>query len=179
MSKALGLLEFTSISCGIDVCDAVIKAATTELLRAGTTCPGKYLVLITGETGDVRQAITTAKMAEDNKLIAEHCLPNCHPAILDALRKRIPRNNELTGAIALFEYSRVVSAIIACDLALKSAQVKLVDLKTGFGIGGKGFFILNGSVGDVRAAVTVCNNLPHLISIRLIPKPDSQLLHHL
>ncbi len=179
MAQALGMLEFTSISCGIDICDAVLKAASTELIRAGTTCPGKYLVLLCGETGDVRQAIESAKQSGERHLIDEYCLPNCHPDILGVLRKRPQKKEELTGAVAMFEYSRVVTSIRACDIALKSAQVELINLRTGFGIGGKGFFLVNGSVGSVRAAVTACQDMPNLISLRFIPKPDCQLLQYL
>lgn len=179
MAKALGMLEFTSISCGIDVCDAVLKAATTELLRAGTTCPGKYLVLLCGETGDVRQALAAAARANEPHLVAEYCLPNCHPDILEALRKQAKAKESVDRAIAMFEYSRIVTAIRACDAALKAAQVELINLRIGFGIGGKGFFLLHGSVGDVRTAVAACQDLPNRISLRVIPKPDRQLLHYL
>lgn len=179
MTQALGLIEFTSISCGIDVCDEMLKAANTELLRAGTICPGKYMVLLSGETGDVRQALAAAVATEERHIMAHYCLPNCHREILAVLRRRRRVKLKAEGALGMFEYSRVITSIAAADAALKAAQVQLLELRTGFGIGGKGFFLLSGSVGDVRAAAEACLLLPNQISCRVIPKPDSQILEYL
>ena len=43
---AIGMVELNSIARGIETCDYMVKAATVELLRSSTVCPGKYLSLI-------------------------------------------------------------------------------------------------------------------------------------
>jgi len=179
MAKALGLIEFTSISSGIDVCDEMLKAANTKLLRAGTLCPGKYMVLLSGETGDVRRALDAAIATEERHIMDHYCLPNCHPEILSVLERPRRSTPKAEGALAMCEYSRVITSIAAADAALKAAQVQLLELRTGFGIGGKGFFLLSGSVGDVRAAVEACDSIPNQISCRVIPKPDSRIFEYL
>ena len=55
---AIGMVELNSIARGIETCDYMVKAATVELLRSSTVCPGKYLILISGETGDVKDSMT-------------------------------------------------------------------------------------------------------------------------
>ena len=43
-TTALGALEILSIPKGMEACDAMLKAATVELVSSGTTCPGKYII---------------------------------------------------------------------------------------------------------------------------------------
>jgi TorA maturation chaperone TorD len=51
------MVELNSIAKGIETCDYMVKAAQVELIRSSTVCPGKYLILIAGDTGDVRAAM--------------------------------------------------------------------------------------------------------------------------
>ena len=62
MALAIGMIELSSIARGIDTCDYMVKAAQVDLLRASTVCPGKYIIIVAGDTGDVR-----ASMAEGRK----------------------------------------------------------------------------------------------------------------
>ena len=57
MKLAIGMVELNSIARGIETCDYMVKAAQVDLLRASTVCPGKYLVLISGDTGDVKASM--------------------------------------------------------------------------------------------------------------------------
>ena len=40
MSKAIGMIEFKTVSAGITAADAMVKTADVELLEAQTVCPG-------------------------------------------------------------------------------------------------------------------------------------------
>lgn len=62
MRAAIGMVELNSIARGIETSDYMVKAAQVELIRSSTVCPGKYLILISGDTGDVK-----ASMAEGVK----------------------------------------------------------------------------------------------------------------
>ena len=57
MATAIGMVELTSIARGIETCDYMVKAAQVDLLRSSTVCPGKYMIIVGGETGDVRAAM--------------------------------------------------------------------------------------------------------------------------
>lgn len=59
MANAIGMVELTSIARGIETSDFMVKAAQVELIRSSTVCPGKYIIIIAGDTGDVK-----ASMAE-------------------------------------------------------------------------------------------------------------------
>ena len=50
MGKTIGLAELTSITYGIAASDAMLKAGQVKLLRSAPACPGKYLILIAGDT---------------------------------------------------------------------------------------------------------------------------------
>ena len=48
MGTSIGLLELKSIPIGIETANEMIKAATVQLLTATPTCPGKYIIIISG-----------------------------------------------------------------------------------------------------------------------------------
>ena len=54
---AIALLEFESISAGIVAGDAMVKASPIGAIYAGTVHPGKYLVLVSGDTASVEIAL--------------------------------------------------------------------------------------------------------------------------
>ena len=40
MGKALGMIEFKTVSAGVTAADAMVKTAAVELVEAQTVCPG-------------------------------------------------------------------------------------------------------------------------------------------
>mgnify|MGYP000738976810 CR=1 FL=1 len=64
MSKAIGMIEFKTVSAGITAADAMVKTADVELLEAQTVCPGKYIALITGSLSAVNAAYSPTKPPE-------------------------------------------------------------------------------------------------------------------
>ena len=63
MSKAIGMAEFKTVSAGITAADAMVKTADVEIIEAETVCPGKYIVILTGELSAVNASVETAKTA--------------------------------------------------------------------------------------------------------------------
>lgn len=61
MGNAIGMIELTSIARGIETSDVMLKAAKVDLLHSCTVCPGKYMIIITGDTGDVRASLSEGK----------------------------------------------------------------------------------------------------------------------
>lgn len=57
MSKAVGIVELSSIAKGMETGDAMLKSANVELLVSKTLCPGKFLLMLGGDVGAVQQAI--------------------------------------------------------------------------------------------------------------------------
>ena len=55
--EALAMMEFKSISRGLECIDGVLKGFPVELILLKVICPGKLLAAITGETA-VRGALS-------------------------------------------------------------------------------------------------------------------------
>lgn len=171
---AIGMVELNSIARGIETCDAMVKAAQVDLLRASTVCPGKYLVLVSGDTGSVKASMAEGIRLGGECVVDTLMLPNVHPSLIPAIS--MTTQVEKLEAIGVLEYYSVASAIVAADVAAKAAKITLIEVRIGYAIGGKGYVTLTGGVGDVRAAVEAAkaeSNL--LVGTTVIPNPSKKL----
>ena len=83
---------------------------------------------------------------------------------------------ETRGAVGVLEFYSIASAITAADVAAKAANITLIEVRTGYAIGGKGFVTLTGDVGAVRAAVEAASrDAELLVGTTVIPRPAKQL----
>ena len=57
MSKAIGLVEYKTVSSGMTAADILVKTAEVELIQADTVCPGKFYALIEGTVAAVKSVI--------------------------------------------------------------------------------------------------------------------------
>lgn len=69
MSKAVGILELSSIAKGMETGDAMLKSANVELLVSKTLCPGKFLLMLGGDVGAVQQAINSGASLAGEMLV--------------------------------------------------------------------------------------------------------------
>jgi len=153
IGPALALLELDSISAGIAAGDAMAKRAPIDVLRAGTVHPGKYLALIGGSVGDVEEALAAGREAGASALLDVVFLPNAHPDLIAAIGGTC---REAAGeALGVIETATVAAIIEAADSGLKGARVRLVELRLADDLGGKGYLLFDGPVGEVEAAVEI------------------------
>ena len=151
MEPAIALVETNSIAAGILTGDAMVKKAVVQLLEARSICPGKYMVLIGGEVGPVREAWQVGTETAADALVDQLLLPNVHPSVFPALMSATaPRGDEALGII---ETVTAAVCIVASDAAVKAADVQLLEIRLANGLGGKSFVLLEGTVADVEAAV--------------------------
>lgn len=69
-----------------------------------------------------------------------------------------------------------VAAIQAADTAAKAAEVVLLEIRTGYAIGGKGFVTLSGDVAAVQTAIDhAVEEQELLVSTCVLPRPDPAL----
>jgi microcompartment protein CcmL/EutN len=156
-APALALLEFNSIAAGIEAGDAMVKRAPVERILAGTIQPGHFLVLVTGEVADVTEAVAAGALTGRDALIDRLFLPQVHPGVVAALSGAPePAPDEALGIV---ETATVAAAILAADAGLKGAEVRLIRLRLGDGLGGKGLALFAGLVSDVTAAVEIGGGL--------------------
>ena len=178
MGRAIGMVELSSIARGIETSDSMLKAAQVELLRSVTVCPGKYMVIVGGDTGAVRASLEAGKAAGGEFVVDTLLIPSVHEQVFPAISGTV----EVTDpqAVGVIEYYSIASAIEAADAAAKAAQITLIEVRTGYAIGGKGFGVLTGDVGAVRAAIDAAKQVSELyVESTVIPRPAPQLLESL
>jgi microcompartment protein CcmL/EutN len=179
MSLAIGLVELNSIARGIETCDTMVKAARVDLIRSSAICPGKYMILIGGDTGDVKTSVAEGVRCAGRNRVDDLILPNVHPSVLKAVKGEVCRDH--IRALGVLEVRTVSAAVIAADVAVKEAGISLVRVRIGNGIGGKGYIILTGDTGEVKAsaaaAETICAD--KLIHSVVIPHPSEALVQKL
>ena len=178
MGRAIGMVELSSIARGIETSDSMLKAAQVELLRSVTVCPGKYMVIVGGDTGAVRASLEAGKAAGGEFVVDTLLIPSVHEQVFPAISGTV----EVTDpqAVGVIEYYSIASAIEAADAAAKAAQITLIEVRTGYAIGGTGFVVLTGDVGAVRAAIDAAKQVSELyVESTVIPRPAPQLLESL
>ena len=85
MKKAIGMVEYKTVSSGMRAADRMVKTAEVELLQADTVCPGKFLVLISGDLSAVKASVDAAAINDSEQLIDSFVLGNPHESIFSAL----------------------------------------------------------------------------------------------
>lgn len=147
----IGFLELNSIARGIASADAMIKAAGIELLWARPNCPGKFTVLVTGDVSAVDAALSAGADSGGGAVLEQLLIARIHPQVVRAIQASVPPPGH--GALGVVEFFSVTGAIFAADAAVKAADVELLDVRLGTGLGGKSFVILTGETAAVSQAV--------------------------
>jgi microcompartment protein CcmL/EutN len=183
VGPCIGLLELCSIARGIEAADAVLWEASVELLFAAPVQPGKYVMLFTGSVHDVASALRRGAEIAGTDLVDQLHIQQVHEQIESALRRKGGHLDGHLDAIGVVETSTVAAAILAADLALKTATVDLFDLRIANGLDGKSFFSVIGPVSDVRSAVTAAarsaESKGKLLRSVVIARPHPELSLHL
>jgi microcompartment protein CcmL/EutN len=177
MITSIGLLELNSIARGVESADAMLKAGNVELIFAKPVCPGKYIVLTSGDVGAVKAAMDAGRTAAGANLVHDLVIPRLHPSLIPAINA----TSEVGGVAALgvVEYFDIASAIVGADAAAKTGSVSLMEVRLGTGIAGKSYFTLCGQVSDVRSAVAAAladtEDRGAVVGSCVIPAPAPEL----
>ena len=153
MIDALGMIELNSVAAGIEAGDSMLKVAATTLTVAQPVCPGKYIVMVRGEVAAVKSAVEAGSETGGENLVDSLVIPNVHSQVFQALNSTtdVPED----GAIGVIETFSLAACIYASDAAVKAADVQLVEIRLGRGLGGKSYVVLTGDVSAVNEAVKV------------------------
>jgi microcompartment protein CcmL/EutN len=179
--ETIGFLEFNSIAKGIEAADIVLKTAAVRLIFAKPGCPGKYYLLFTGEVAAVQASLEAGKQLGSEHVVDDCVIPRVHPQVIRAIN--MANTPETLQAVGVMEYYTVTAAIFSADAAVKAADVDLIDVRLGTGIGGKSFVLLTGEVAAVREAIAAGTATPNAqgmsVSSVVIPSPHPELLESL
>lgn len=177
INKALGMVEYQTVSVGITAADLMIKTANIEILQASVICPGKYITLISGELSAISAAIDAAKVQLGDKLTDSFVLGNPHEDIFPAIYGGA--NIENAKALGILETFSTPAIIVAADAAAKTSDVTLIELRIARGMGGKSYMLLTGDVAAVSAAIESARLKVGedglLLDSSVIPNPDKSL----
>lgn len=176
-NKALGMVEYQTVSAGITAADLMIKTASVEILQSSVVCPGKYITLIGGELSAVRAAIDAAKVQLGDRLTDSFVLGNPHDDIFPAIYGGAAVDK--IKALGVLETFSAPAIIVAADTAAKTSDVALIELRIARGMCGKSYMLLTGDVAAVSAAIESAKNAVGkdglLLDSSVIPNPDPAL----
>lgn len=181
MIQTIGFLELNSIAKGFEATDAMLKAAEVSLIFAKPNCPGKFNVLISGDVAAVKSSIEAGVAIAGHHVIEQLEIPRVHPQVIKAINfSTVP---EELNAVGILEYFSITASILGADSAVKAADVTLIDIRLGTGIGGKSFVVLTGDTSAVTEAIEIGAKITEesgmLISKVVIPNPRKELFDSL
>jgi microcompartment protein CcmL/EutN len=175
----VGFLELCTITRGIEVTDALLKKAVVKILFAYPVSSGKYLLCFSGEVEDVKSALSRGKEVGGPATLDSFMLPALHPAIIPATQGKVTVDS--LQSLGILETVTCASCIQAVDVALKTSKVRLIKIQLARGIGGKAYFVIEGEVGEVNAAMSAAMRQMHkdgsgVIDHVVIPQATPELL---
>lgn len=181
MLNAIGGVELTSVAKGLQAADAMLKTSRIKLLLSRSVCPGKYVVLLAGDVGDVKAAVDAGSAIAGHALVDSFVVPNIHPEVFPAIEgTNVVETLEALGVIEAFSVSALIEA---ADAAVKAGTVKLLEIRLAMALGGKAFVTMTGSVAAVETAVAagaaVVGKKGLLVEKVVIPQPRQELLREI
>ena len=179
--NALGMIELTSIPAGVQAGDAMLKAAAVELVTAQPVCAGKYIVLVTGEAAAVRESVEAGKLSGGEKLVDSMFVANIHPKVPRAINACTEIGR--VASVGVIEVFSLCAAVLAADAAAKAADVRLMEVRLGRGLGGKSFIALTGEIASVQAAIDAARAVEGTAGLMndsvVIPAPHPDMIRSL
>ncbi len=176
MAESLALLELKSIAKGFVVLDSLTKKAQVTVKMAQPVTPGKFLIIFTGGMAKAEESFNAALEQAESNLNDSLFLPQAHSALLPAISGKFQQG--IGEAVAIIETTNIPACLVAADQALKSTPVLLINMQLAKGIGGKGYFLLNGKLSDVQAALegaTSMINAEKLVAAEVITRFNPEI----
>ncbi len=175
---AIGVIEVLSIPMGVYAGDQMLKTAAVSLVSAQTVCAGKYIVVVSGDVSAVKSAVDTGVSQTGDALVDHLLIPNVDERVVTAMSGAT--NIEEVRALGIIETFSLSSAISAADVSVKTADVELIEVRLGRGMGGKSFVMITGDVSAVETCVRTVEKDETtrglIASSVVIPSPHSDMI---
>jgi microcompartment protein CcmL/EutN len=177
---SIGLLEVTSVAVGYLAVDAMLKAASVEILLARSICSGKYLIAVAGDVASIQAAVEAGARLATGALIEKRTISRLHPSVFPAISMAVDVAPDQIRALGVVETFSASSIIDVADTAVKSANVTLLRIHLAMALGGKGFVVMTGDISSVDAAVAAGSRVAAeegmLVGRAVIAAPRRELL---
>ena len=178
MSRAIGMIEFKTVSSGVTATDLMVKTSDVDIVEAQTVCPGKYISIVTGDLSAVRAAVDAAKNLSESQLIDSFVLGNPDDSIFPAISGTTSVDS--VNALGVIETFDAAQIIVASDNAVKTSEVRLIEIRLARGMCGKSYAMLTGEVAAVEAAIERAKEvvMPSgmMLDSTVIARPDKKLI---
>jgi microcompartment protein CcmL/EutN len=174
------MIEYKTVSAGITATDIMVKTSEVDIIEAQTVCPGKYISIITGELSAVRASVDAAINAFEEQFIDSFVIGNPDESIFPAVLGTTSVHTNDVNALGVIETFDAAQIIVAADNAVKTSDVKLIEIRLARGMCGKSYAILTGEVAAVQAAIERAKEvvMPSgmLLDSTVIARPDRKLI---
>ena len=178
MKRAIGYVEVKSIPIGIQAADAMLKVSEVELVLANPVCPGKYIIIVTGDVAAVETSVKAGVVSSTVFLIESHVIPNIHEDVCPAITATADFGT--VRALGGVESMSALESILAGDIIAKAAEVNLMEIRLARGLGGKSYVLFTGDTGSVKQAIESCQRElgenGNITSTIVIPNPHPALI---
>lgn len=183
MSKAIGMIEYKTVCAGITATDLMVKTSDVDIIEAQTVCPGKYIAIIAGDLSAVKAAVDAAKDMDGENVIDSFVLGNPDESIFPAIIGTTNVDIGMVNALGVIETFDAAQIIVAADNAVKTSDVKLIEIRLAKGMCGKSYVTFTGDVAAVSAAVdrakSIVSESGMLLDATVIARPDRKLIERM
>ena len=181
MSKSIGAIEFKSIAKGIEVSNEIIKKFSVEVLYLKSICPGKFLIIVSGQTSYVNECIDYGLEFGNGYIVDSFVINAIAQEIIYGFKNKYEKLDNI-NSIGVVETNKVCAGIKMLDKTLKFGDVSLVKLQMSFAIGGKLVYIVSGDLSSLQYALEESKATvkeKEIIYITIIPSVDEKIIKSL
>lgn len=175
------MIEFKSVAAGMTATDIMVKTSEVDIVEAQTVCPGKYIAIITGDLSAVKASVDTAMDMGGENGIDSFVLGNPDESIFPAILGTTNVSADDVNALGVIETFDAAQIIVAADNAVKTSDVRLIEIRLARGMCGKSYVTLTGEVAAVKAAVDrakeVVSRSGMLLDTTVIARPDRKFIN--
>lgn len=175
------MIEFKSVAAGMTAADIMVKTSEVDIVEAQTVCPGKYIAIITGDLSAVKASVDTAMDMCGENGIDSFVLGNPDESIFPAILGTTNVTADDVNALGVIETFDAAQIIVAADNAVKTSDVRLIEIRLARGMCGKSYVTLTGEVAAVKAAVDrakeVVSRSGMLLDTTVIARPDRKFIN--
>ena len=175
------MIEFKSVAAGMTAADIMVKTSEVDIVEAQTVCPGKYIAIITGDLSAVKASVDTAMDMGGENGLDSFVLGNPDESIFPAILGTTNVTADDVNALGVIETFDAAQIIVAADNAVKTSDVRLIEIRLARGMCGKSYVTLTGEVAAVKAAVDrakeVVSRSGMLLDTTVIARPDRKFIN--
>ena len=170
MGPAIAVIETSSIALGYKILNDSLARAEVEIIEAASISPGKFLILLSGTQGNLESIL---RWVDGEYIVDKVLIESVHEKVLPGLYGLL--KTPIAEALLVLETSTLSQGLFAANECLKKANIEVIEIRSGRGIGGRCVSFLTGKASDLKS---VTKGLQKNIRHELIEKPHNKFLEY-